>query len=256
MRLPPSYHCQAKSSATNPNAIAVAEMRQVLSFEAPRVPDAGAVSFSMREPTPDESRSYFSKKSRHLGDGANIAAPGHYDLPHVELPSGKRDPRMRHEHRGRAQVSPAGRAQHFEEIRQAFGAGNRDRFDSAALPAGEEPSRVGVGPRTAVAFGVLDSRAPPFKSRSQPFAPALPAKDHDRAPLQILQFGKFGERLAVGLARGRYHRMEPSFLECPGGSDPHGGHTQALRPVPARAHELVPPYRCSWTDENRKVKPI
>src|SRR5438093_11452367 len=123
-------------------------MRQALSFEARSVPD---VSFSMREPTPDERRSYFSKKSRHLSDGPYIAEPGHYDLPHVELPSSKRDPRMRDEHRGRAQVSPACRAQHLEEIRQAFGAGNRDRFDSAALPAGEKRSRVGVGPRTAVA---------------------------------------------------------------------------------------------------------
>src|SRR6266853_4593260 len=122
-------------------------MRQALSFEAPGVPDAGAVSFSMREPTPDERRSYFSKKSRHLSDGANIPAPGHYDLPHAEFASGERDPRMRHEHRGRAQVSPAGRAQYFEEIPQAFGAGNRDRFDSAALPAGEERSRVGGAPR-------------------------------------------------------------------------------------------------------------
>src|SRR5467141_2243697 len=221
MRLRPSYHCQAKSSASSPNAIAVGEVRQALSVEARSVPD---VSFSMREPTPDERRSYLSKKSRHLSDGANIAAPGHNDLPHVELARGKRDPRMRNEHRGRAQVSPAGRAQHFKEVPQAFGAGNRDRFDSAALPAGEEPSRVGVGPRTAVAFGVFDSRAPCFKSRSQPFAPALPAKDHDRAPLQILQFGKFGERLAVGLARGPHHRMKPSFLECTCGPDPHTGH--------------------------------
>src|SRR5712691_10740532 len=176
-------------------------MRQALSFEAPRVPDAGTVSFSMREPTPGERRSYFSKKSHHLSDGASIAAPGHDDLPHVELASGKRDPRMRHEHRGRAQVSPTGRAQHFEEIRQAFSAGNGDRFDSTALPAGEEPSRVGVGTRTPVAFGVLDSRALRFKSRSEPFAPALPAKDHDGAPLKILQLGKFGQRLAVGLTR-------------------------------------------------------
>src|SRR5882762_2909970 len=210
MRLPPSYHCQARSSATNPNAIAVGEMRQALSFEARSVPD---VSFSMREPTPDERRSYFSKKSRHLCDGANIAASGHNDLPHVELARGKRDPRMRNEHRSRAQVSPARRAQHFEEIRQAFGASNRDRFDSTPLPAGEEPSRIGVGPRAAVAFGVLDSRAPCFKSRSQPFAPALPAKDHDRTPLQILQIGKFGERLAVGPASGRHHLIESSFLE-------------------------------------------
>src|SRR6266852_8648786 len=135
MRLPPSYHCQAKSSATNPNAIAVGEMRQALSFEARSVPD---VSFSMREPIPDERRSYFSKKSRHLSDGANIAAPGYNDLPQVELARRKRDPRMRNEHGGRAQVPPAGRAQHFEEIRQAFGTGNRDRLDCAALPAGEE----------------------------------------------------------------------------------------------------------------------
>src|SRR6266478_5760345 len=191
MRLPPSYHCQTKSTATNPNAIAVGEMRQALSFEARSVPD---VSFSMREPTPDERRSYFSKKSRHLSDGANIAAPGHDDLPHVELARGKRDPRMRNEHRGCAQVSPAGRAQHLEEIRQAFGAGNRDRFDSAALPPREEPSRVDGGTRTPVAFGVLDSGAPRLESCSQPFAPALPAKDHDRAPLQILQLGKFGQR--------------------------------------------------------------
>src|SRR5437879_10523305 len=98
-------------------------MRQALSFEARSVPD---VSFSMREPTPDERRSYFSKKSRHLSDGASIAAPGHYDLPHAELPGGLRDPRMRHEQRRRAQVPPAGRAQHLEEIRQALGAGNRD----------------------------------------------------------------------------------------------------------------------------------
>src|SRR5438128_1329159 len=228
-------------------------MRQALSFEARSVPD---VSFSMREPTPDERRSYFSKKSRHLSDGANIAAPGHDDLPHVELARGKRDPRMRNEHRGCAQVSPAGRAQHFEEIRQAFGAGNRDRFDSAALPAGEEPSRVGVGPRAAVAFGVLDSRAPCFKSRSQPFAPALPAKDHDRAPLQILQLGKFGERLAVGLASRRYHRMEPSFLECSCGPDPHSGHAQTLRPVPARHDHRVPPHRRRRTDENRELKSV
>src|SRR5437870_888992 len=231
MRLPPSYHCQAKSSATNANAIAVGEMRQALSFEARSVPD---VSFSMREPTLDERRSYFSKKSRHLSDGANIATPGHNDLPHVEPARGKRDPRMRNEHRSRAQVCPARRAQHFEEIRQAFGAGNRDRFDSTPLPAREELSRVGVGPCAAVAFGVLDSRAPCFKSRSQPFAPAPPAKDHDRAPLQILQFGKFGERLAVGLASRRYHRMEPSFLECSCGPDPHRGHAQTLRPAPAR----------------------
>src|SRR6266852_1352021 len=129
-------------------------MRQVLSFEAPRVPDSGAVSFSMREPTPDERRSYFSKKSGHLRYRAIVAAPGHDDLPHVELARDKRDSRMRREHWRRAQVSPAGRAQNFEEIRQALGAGNRDRFDSTALPAGEEPSWVGVGPRTAVAFGV------------------------------------------------------------------------------------------------------
>src|SRR5207247_9958469 len=183
-------------------------MRQALSFDAPRVPEAGAVSFSMREPTPDERRSYFSKKSRHLSDGAYIAPPGNSDLPHVELPGGKRDPRMRHEHRGRAQVSPAGRAQHLEEIRQAFGAGNRDRFDSAALPAGEERSRVGVGPRTAVAFGVLDSRAPRFESGSQPFAPALHAKDHDRAPLRILQLGQLGQRLALTQPRRRSERMQ------------------------------------------------
>src|SRR5260370_30894748 len=115
-------------------------MRQALRFEARSVPDAGEVSFPMREPTTDERRSYFSKKSRHLSDGANIAASGHDDLPHIELPRGKCNPRMRHEHRGRAQVSPAGGAQHFEEIRQAFGTGNRDRLDSAALPACECPS--------------------------------------------------------------------------------------------------------------------
>src|SRR5882672_5059060 len=130
-------------------------MRQALSFEAPRVPDAGAVSFSMREPTPDERRSYSSKKSRHLLYRAIVAAPGHDDLPHVELARGKLDLRMRHEHRRRTQVSPARRTQHLEEIRQALGAGNRHRFDSAALPAGEEPSCVGRGPHAAVAFGVL-----------------------------------------------------------------------------------------------------
>src|SRR6266581_8456290 len=231
-------------------------MRQALSFEAPRVPEAGAVSFSMREPTPDERRSYFSKKSRHLSDDAYIAAPRHYDLPHLELPSGKRDPRMRHEHRGRAQVSPAGRAQHLEEIRQAFGAGNRDRFDSAALPAGEERSRVGVGPRTAVAFGVLDSRAPRFESGSQPFAPALPAKDHDRAPLQLLQLGKFGERLAVGLASRRYHRMQTSFLERNCGPVSHCGRAQALRPAPARRDHRVPPHRRRRADENRELESV
>src|SRR2546427_10421325 len=105
-------------------------MRQALSFEARSIPD---VPFSMREPTPDERRSYFSKKSRHLSDGANIVAPGHDDLPHVELERGKRDPRMRNEHRGCAQVSPAGRAQQFEEIRQAFGDGIQDSYDFAAL---------------------------------------------------------------------------------------------------------------------------
>src|SRR5256885_186902 len=231
-------------------------MRQALSFEATGAPEADAVSFSMREPTPDERRSYFSKKSRHLSDGASIAPPGHYDLPHAELLSGRRDPRMRHEHRRRAQVPPAGRAQHFEEIRQALGAGNRDRFDCAALPAREEPSRIDFGTRTPVAFGVLDSRAARLESRSQPFAPALPAKDHDRASLHILQLGKLGQRFAVGLTRGRNHRMEPQVLEGTCGPISHGSHTQVFRPFPPRDDHRVSAHYSSRADENRKLKRI
>src|SRR5258708_10401910 len=225
-------------------------MRQALRFEARSVADAGGVSFSMREPTTDERRSYFSKKSGYLRYSAIVAAPGHDDLPQVELPRSKRDPRMRHKHRGRAQVSTAGRAQHVEEIRQAFGAGDSDRFDPAALPAGEQGSCIGVGPRAAVAFGVLDSRAPLFESRSQPLASALPAKDHDRAPLQILQLGKRGERLAFGFAAGGRHPTGPLFLECSCGSDPQSGHTPPPRPVPAPAHESLPPYRSGPTHQN------
>src|SRR5258706_6614835 len=108
----------------------------------------------------NERRSYCSKKSSHLRYSAIVAAPGHDDLPHVELARSERDPLVRNEHRGRAQVSTAGGAEHVEEIRQAFRTGNRDRFATTALPAGKERSCDGVGTRAAVAFGVLDSRAP------------------------------------------------------------------------------------------------
>src|SRR5258708_8621725 len=124
-------------------------MRQALRFEARSVADAGGVSFSMREPTTDERRSYFSKKSGYLRYSAIVAAPGHDDLPHVEHPRSKRDPRMRHKHRGRAQVSTAGRAQHVEEIRQAFGAGDSDPFAPAPLPPRDQGSHIRAAPRPA-----------------------------------------------------------------------------------------------------------
>src|SRR6266705_2429205 len=63
-------------------------------------------------------------------------------------------------------------------------------------------------------------------------------------------------RSAVGLASRRYHRMEPTFLECTCGPDPHSGHAQTLRPVPARHDHRVPPHRRRRTDENRELKSV
>src|SRR5258705_13039501 len=54
--------------------------------------EARCGSFSIREPIKDERRSYCSKKSGHLRYSAIVAAPGHDDLPHVELAPSERDP--------------------------------------------------------------------------------------------------------------------------------------------------------------------
>src|SRR6266508_3567839 len=204
----------------------------------------------------DRKRSYFSKETRHLRNGPIVAAPGDDDSANAEPLGGNRDPRMRYEHGGRAQVTGAGRAQHLEKIREPFRAGDRNRLDSAALPAREECAGVGVRARAAVAFGVLDSRSARFESRPQPFAAALPAKDHDRAAAQILQLGERGERLAVGLAWGSDHRTKSQLPERLRSSGTDGRDAQAARPCAVRAGHSASLHRRGRADENRELELI
>ena len=120
------------------------------------------------------------------------------------------DARMRHEERSPAQARRrAIGAEHLEKIREPLARGHRDRIDLAARPGRRKQRVAGVGPRPAVARGVLDERAARAERLAEQLRPPSPRKITIRLPATSASSGSASSASLSACAGGAITPEKP-----------------------------------------------